>query len=280
MVRQINRFIQNTVDKKHQHFQFRAFIFMLLQNKSRTDRSWPTPTTPWVMKMNWHDLLFMHYRVPVEQLRRLIPEPLEIDTFEGAAWIGVVPFRMPGVAPRLVPPVPWLSNFPELNVRTYVSINGKPGVWFFSLDATNPLAVRFARRTFHLKYMDANITFEQKEKSCDGTWINYQSTRTHKGEPSARFDCEYRPIGTSFRATPGSLEHFLTARYCLYCANSAGKVFRGEIDHDPWELQQAQAIVHENSMLNGLGIDLLDEEPTLHYARRIDAKAWPIRAAD
>ena len=128
--------------------------------------------------------------------------------------------------------------------------------------------------------MDANITFEQKEKSCDGTWINYQSTRTHKGEPSARFDCEYRPIGTSFRATPGSLEHFLTARYCLYCANSAGKVFRGEIDHDPWELQQAQAIVHENSMLNGLGIDLLDEEPTLHYARRIDAKAWPIRAAD
>ena len=249
---------------------------MLMPTQTLTDRSWPTPTTPWVMKMNWHDLLFMHYRVPIEQLRRLIPAPLEIDTHDGAAWIGIVPFRMTGVAPRFIPPIPWLSNFPELNVRTYVTLNGKPGVYFFSLDATNPLAVRFARRTFHLKYMDANISFDHKNQSCDGTWIKYKSTRTHKGEPPANLNCEYRPIGTSYRATPNSLEHFLTARYCLYSANSAGKVFRGEINHAPWDIQQAQVIVHENSMLNGLGIDLIDEAPTLHYARQIAAKAWPI----
>ncbi len=251
-----------------------------MQNIAHTDRTWPLPASPWVMKMNWHDLLFMHYRVPAEQLRKLIPTQLEIDTFEGSAWIGVVPFRMTGVAPRFVPPVPGLSSFPELNVRTYVQLNGKPGVWFFSLDATNPLAVRFARSTFHLKYMDAKISFRGKDQSCDGTWIGYKSTRTHKGEPPAALDCEYRPIGDVYRAGPESLEHFLTARYCLYSANSTGKVFRGEIDHDPWELQQAQAIINDNSMLNGLTIDLLDENPTLHYAKRVSARAWAIRATN
>ena len=250
-----------------------------MQNTLETDRIWPTPSSPWVMKMHWHDLLFMHYRVPVEQLRRLIPEQLEIDTFDGSAWIGIVPFRMTGVAPRFVPPVPGLSSFPELNVRTYVQIDGKPGVWFFSLDATNPVAVRFARMIFHLKYMDANISFQQKGESCDGTWISYKSTRTHKGEPPAVLNCEYRPIGTPYRAEAGTLEHFLTARYCLYCANPAGKVFRGEINHDPWELQEAQVIVRENSMFNGLNIDPLDEEPTLHYACHIAARAWAIGAA-
>ena len=230
------------------------------------------------MKMHWHDLLFMHYRVPVEQLRRLIPQPLEIDTFDGSAWIGIVPFRMTGVSPRFVPAVPWWSNFPELNVRTYVQIDGKAGVWFFSLDATNPLAVRFARRTFHLNYVDANISFDHKDMSCDGTWITYKSTRTHKGEPPAKLNCEYRPIGTPYRAEPDSLEYFLTARYCLYCGNSAGKVFRGEIDHDPWDLQQAQAIVQENTMFNGLDIEPVDDKPILHYAQHVAAKAWAIRA--
>jgi len=126
--------------------------------------------------------------------------------------------------------------------------------------------------------MDANISFAQKDKSCDGTWISYQSTRTHKGEPPAVLDCEYRPIGSSFRAAAGSLEHFLTARYCLYSASSTGKVFRGEINHDPWELQEAQVIVRENSMFNGLDIEPLDDKPTLHYAKHIAAKAWAIGA--
>ena len=228
--------------------------------------------------MNWHDLLFMHYRVPAEQLRRLIPEPLEIDTFDGSAWIGIVPFRMTGVAPRFVPPVPGLSSFPELNVRTYVQIDGKPGVWFFSLDATNPVAVRFARMVFHLKYMDANISFQAKVRVLRWNVDQLPVHANPQTEPPAVLDCEYRPIGTPYRAASGTLEHFLTARYCLYCANSAGKVFRGEIDHDPWELQEAQAIVRENSMFNGLDIAPLDEKPTLHYARHIAARAWPIGA--
>lgn len=229
------------------------------------------------MKMNWHDLLFMHYRVDAAVLRELIPEPLEIDTFDGSAWLGIVPFRMTGVAPRFVPPVPGLSSFPELNVRTYVSIDGKPGVWFFSLEATNRLAVRFARTMFHLPYMDAKINFCDCEKTTNGTWIRYQCQRTHRGEKPATLRCEYRPIGEAFRAEPGSLESFLTARYCLYSANSKHQVFRGEIDHDPWQLREAQAIVTENTMADWLGIDLPDDPPVLHYAKKIRAIAWTIK---
>ena len=240
------------------------------------DRPWPTPNRSWVMRMNWLDLLFMHYRVDLSSLRRLIPEPLEIDTFDGDAWIGIVPFRMTGVAPRLVPSLPGLSSFPELNVRTYVTFNGKPGVWFFSLEATNRLAVRFARSMFYLPYMDAKIDFRAGNKSTNGTWIKYKSTRTHRNEPAAELECEYRPIGDVFRARPGTLEYFLTARYCLYCANQKGQIYRGEIDHEPWAIREAQAIVTRNTMTDGLGIELPDQPPVLHFSRKIRTVAWTI----
>ncbi|MCL4136283.1 UNVERIFIED_CONTAM: hypothetical protein GTU68_013888 [Idotea baltica] len=226
------------------------------------------------MKMGWHDLLFMHYRVSVSQLRSLIPAGLEMDTYDGSAWIGIVPFRMTGVSPRLVPPLPGISKFPELNVRTYVTIDGKPGVWFFSLDATSWLAVRSARRFFHLNYVDANINFRGNEQSGDGTWFGYESTRTHKDAPPAKLKCEYRPIGAKYQAAPNTLEHFLTARYCLYSASPKGKIYRGEIDHLPWELSDAQVLVSENTMLDGLGIDTRDQQPVLHFAGQTQAKAW------
>lgn len=232
------------------------------------------------MKMGWHDLLFMHYRVSVAQLRPLIPDGLDIDTFDGSAWLGIVPFRMSGVSPRLVPPLPGISNFPELNVRTYVTINGKPGVWFFSLDATNWLAVRAARKLFHLNYVDAKINFRSKDQSCDGTWFGYESTRIHKGVPPAKLKCEYRPIGSEYQPGPETLEHFLTARYCLYSASPAGKIYRGEIDHEPWKLADAQVLISENTMLDGMGIDTGDQQPVLHYARETLAKAWIIKAVN
>ena len=120
-------------------------------------RPWPTPRQPWILGMRWHDLLFMHWPVKSEALRPYIPPALAIESFDGTAWIGVVPFRMSAVVPRLIPPVPYLSAFPELNVRTYVSAEGKPGVWFFSLDAGNPIAVEAARDTFHLNYYNARM---------------------------------------------------------------------------------------------------------------------------
>ena len=243
-------------------------------SKQASDRTWPLPKRPWAMRMSWHDLLFAHWRVEVEQIRTLIPEPLSIDTFDGSAWIGVVPFRMSDVAPRFVPAINALSAFPELNVRTYVTVDGKPGVWFFSLDATNKLAVRVARSLFHLRYMDAKISIERSEVRHGTYSFDYTSHRTHRNEPKADLRIKYSPTGERFFAKPDSLEYFLTARYCLYAANKHGVVYRGEIDHPPWPLQTATTEIEENSMISWLGIPQPKDDPHLLFVDRIDVRAW------
>jgi uncharacterized protein YqjF (DUF2071 family)/soluble P-type ATPase len=203
------------------------------------------------MHMTWERLMFMHWRVPAEALRPRIPAPLELETFDGSAWIAVVPFEMRGTRPRYAPGVRQVSDFPELNVRTYVTANDRPGVWFFSLDAANRLAVRVARRFFKLPYMDAEMACQ-----ADGVGgVRYVSHRTHRGEPPADFAARYRPTGPAFSAQPGSLEYFLTARYCLYAGDAAGRedrgrVYRGEVDHADWPLQPAEAF----EALPGMGL--------------------------
>ena len=238
-------------------------------DQKQSDRHWQVPERSWAMRMSWHDLLFMHWPVPVEAIRCLIPEDLEVDTFGGRAWLGIVPFRMSDVAPRFVPGIPWLSAFPELNVRTYVTIDDKPGVWFFSLDATNPIAVRVARTFFHLPYMDAKIKLTESDQG-----YVYQSQRTHRGEPPAELDATYQPTSEQFFATPGTLEYWLTARYCLYAKNRQGKILRGEIDHDPWPLQQAECTVRTNTMAEATGIELPNEAPHLLFVQNISVIAW------
>lgn len=233
-------------------------------------RPYPPPQAPFVMHQSWHDLLFAHWRVPVQVMRRAVPASLLLDTFDGSAWIAVVPFRMSGVRPRFVPSVPWLSAFPELNVRTYVTLGGEPGVYFFSLDAANPLAVRIARAFFHLPYFDAEMTCEP-----NGSEIHYASHRTHRGAAPADLRASYRPTGDMFVAERGSLEYFLTARYCLYTAGANGRVSRGEIHHAPWQLQRAKAEITRNMMTAPHGIDLPDDPPHLLFARRLDVVVWP-----
>ena len=221
------------------------------------------------MRMKWHDLLFMHWPVEKSQIEKHLPSGLEVDLYEGQAWIGIVPFWMSGVGVRWTPNIPYLSRFPELNVRTYVTIDDKPGVWFFSLDATNRVAVRGARYLFNLPYMDARITWERQ-----ADWIHYCSDRTHRGEPAANLECEYRPLGKPFETSAGSLVHWLTARYCMYMADSQSKIYRGEIDHHPWQLRDAQAIIHRNSMTDWLGIDLPNSAPLCHFASKTKVIAW------
>jgi len=222
--------------------------------------------------MRWHDVLFIHWPVPTEVLRPLIPPVLHLDTFDGSAWLGVVPFRMEDVRPRFLPGLPWLSNFPEMNLRTYVSHDGKPGIWFFSLDAHNPVAVRLARATFGLPYFDAKM-------SCHTTSdeVCYRSIRTHRGASPARFAASYRPTGETFDSRPGSLENFLTERYCLYSAGVSGRrcVRRGDIHHRLWPLQRAEVEVEELEMTGQIGVELPETEPVLHYASRLDVAAWP-----
>jgi len=221
------------------------------------------------MAQSWHDLLFAHWPIDAALLRPHIPTPLAIDTFDGQAWIAVVPFRMSGVRLRGTPALPWLSAFPELNVRTYVVAQSKPGVWFFSLDAKNPVAVAIARAWFHLPYFRAKMQCEDR-----AGWIRYSSKRTHHGAQPCVLQADYRPIGATFEAQKGSLERFLTERYCLYSANSRGRIFRGEIHHQPWQLQPAEANFQQNSMTEAAGIATPSQKPLLHFARRQDMIAW------
>ncbi len=239
---------------------------------STQHRPWSKPNSPWVMFQIWHDLLFAHWPVPLEVMRARIPSTLELDTFDGAAWVGVVPFRMSCVRPRWLPAVPWLSAFPELNVRTYVTYGGKAGVYFFSLDAGNPVAVRIARSGFHLPYYDARM----KCQSDTDEFVAYESVRTHRGAAPAEFRARYRPTGEIYRSEAGSLDHWLTERYALYTTNRRGEVLRGEIHHVPWPLQPAEAEIFTNTMTQPVGITLPDVSPVLHFARQLKVVVWPL----
>lgn len=238
-----------------------------------THRPWPAPHRRWTMAQSWHDLLFAHWLVDTDVLRALVPRELPLDTFAGQAWIGVVPFRMTGVRPRGVPAVPWLSAFPELNVRTYVTLDGKPGVWFFSLEAANPVAVEVARRRYGLPYFNARMTCVH-----DSEAIEYRSVRTHRGAEPAAFEGRYRPLPGTLDASVGSLQHWLTARYCLYVVERR-QVLRREIDHLPWPLQPAEADIRVNTMTAPLGIELPGEPPVLSFARRLDVVVFPAERA-
>jgi uncharacterized protein YqjF (DUF2071 family) len=230
-------------------------------------RPWPMPDEPWIMTQTWHDLLFAHWPVDADHLRDHVPPGLPLDLYEGQAWVGVVPFHMTNVAPRAVPALPWVSAFPELNVRTYVTVGDRPGVYFFSLDAGNPLAVGAARSLFHLPYftaaMDVDVT---------GDRVRYRSHR--RSNPSAVFEAEYQPAGPPAPPAPGSLDEFLTERYCLYAVDSAFKLLRLEIHHPPWPLQPAEAHIAENTMAAAAGLQLPSIAPLLHFAKRQDMVAW------
>ncbi len=242
---------------------------MSVNLKEIAHRPWPLPSGSWIMAQSWHDLLFAHWAVPEAALRPHIPARLALDTFEGQCWLGVVPFRMSGVRLRGTPAVPLLSAFPELNVRTYVVADGKPGVWFFSLDAANKIAVAIARAWFHLPYFRARMSCREKNG-----WIEYRSGRAHRGAPCGMFYGRYRPVEEAFCPGRGSLEHFLTERYCLYAAGGKGQVLRGDIHHAPWPLQTAEAELTSNTMPEAAGIYLPPAKPLLHFAKRQDVVVW------
>ncbi len=224
------------------------------------------------MGQSWHDLLFAHWPIPPEVLRPLVPASLELDTFEGQAWIGVVPFHMSNVRVRGLAPVPYTSRFPELNVRTYATVDGKAGVYFFSLDAASPPAVMAARRWFHLPYFNAQMSI-----TATGDKFDYTSRRTHRNAPAAEFQGSYGPIGEVYRSQPGTLEHWLTERYCLYAVTAANRVYRGDIHHQPWPLQPAEADISKNTMTQPHNIELPPTKPLLHFARRLDVIVWQLR---
>jgi uncharacterized protein YqjF (DUF2071 family) len=223
------------------------------------------------MKQTWHDLLFAHWPLMPNLMRERVPSELRLDTFDGHCWVGVVPFWMSGVRARGVPSLPGLSQFPELNVRTYVTHGDKPGVYFFSLDAANLPAVWVARTFYYLPYFFAFMSSVQR----DGE-IRYS---TQRREGSADFRAAYQPTSQSRQPAKGSLEHWLTERYCLYTVHQ-GRVYRGEIHHPPWPLQDAAAEFEVNTMAAAAQIDLHHTAPLLHFSPRQDVLIWPLRRAD
>jgi uncharacterized protein len=220
------------------------------------------------MAMRWHDLLFLHWPIPPELIRPLIPPGLELDTFDGSAWVSIVPFRMTGVRPRYFPPFAALA-FPEMNVRTYVWTPGRSGVWFFSLDATSRLAVRAARAWHGLPYHDARINVQWQ-----GGAVHYHSRRVDRKSTGAEFHAVYKPAGEVYRSAPATLDRWLTDRYCLYAPDRGGRLRYLDIHHLPWPLQPAEAELRVNTMTNPLGISLPETPPVAHFARYLEVVAW------
>jgi uncharacterized protein YqjF (DUF2071 family) len=229
-------------------------------------RPWPPPERRWAMGQSWEDLLFAHWRVPAEEVRRHVPDELEVELHDGSAWLGITPYRLTGLRARGALPLPQLSSFLELNVRTYVrAADEKPGIWFFSLDATSRVAVRAARRTYRLPSFHARMTLEPA-----GGWFDVECART--AERGKVFSGRYRPEGAIFHAEPGSLEWFLTERYCLYTIGAGGTLHRAEFHHDRWPLQRAEAEIE----LASIAPLELRGEPLCHYATRQDVVIWPL----
>lgn len=234
-------------------------------------RAYPLPRGPWIMTQQWQDLLFIHFPLALEVLRPLLPTQLELDTFDGQAWIGIVPFRVTLSSVRGLTPLPLLSPFPEINVRTYVTYRGIPGVYFFSLDAGNLLAVLGARLLFHLPYFLARMSCRQYQGAF------YYHSERRLTQSFAAYDGVYRPTGPVFFAERGTLEYWLVERYCLYTVTRANRVYRVDIQHGPWPLQLAEQTSKRNTMALAQGIVLPDQPPLLHFAQEQDVLFWPLR---
>jgi uncharacterized protein YqjF (DUF2071 family) len=225
-------------------------------------RPWPIPDKAWVQGQSWIDLAFLHWRVDAAELQPLVPTGLELETYDGAAWLGITPFLLTGFRLRGLPPLPRLSTFEELNVRTYVTRGGKPGIWFFTLDAASTVAVEAAKRLYRLPYHRSRMHYDRS-----GDFVHYESARA-----GAAFSGRYRGDGPLFHAEWGTLEHFLTERYCLY-TEDGGRIYRAEIHHPPWDLQRGEAQIDLNTMAP---VSLPDDEPHVLFSPRQDVVVWPL----
>ena len=230
-----------------------------------------------VMRQRWRKLLFLHWEVSPDAIRPLLPSGLELDTFEGRAYIGLVPFSMEGVRPSGLPAVRWLSNFHETNVRTYVHHKGtKPGVWFFSLDAANAVASSIGRRWFNLPYFFARMDLSAEESG--GTLrLKYHSTRLRPDPRPATTRVEAEVRSTVELARVGSVEYFLAERYLLYAASKSGALSTGRVHHTPYPLRVAEVTALEESAMKAAGIDRPHGPPLAHYAEGVDVEVFGLK---
>lgn len=236
--------------------------------RDTSHRPWPIPTRPWIMAQRWSDLLFAHWPVDPHVMRTVIPTELPLDLYDGSAWLTIAPFKLTNLRPRCLPALPWLSDFLELNVRTYVTLDDRPGVFFFSLDASKLLPVVGARLGYALPYHLASMS----ARDGAGT-THYESRRLDPAARTTVFSAEYAPDGPARPAEPGSLDYWLSERYCLYAVR-AHRVLRAEIHHARWPLQPARAEIKRNTMAAAVPLALPSVPPRVAFARQLDVVVW------
>jgi uncharacterized protein YqjF (DUF2071 family) len=232
--------------------------------------------------MDWRDALFLHWRVDVEATRRIIPPELDLDLYDAEAWISIVAFRITGARLRGIPRFAALPPFDEINVRTYVRDAAKHGVWFLSLDATNPLAVQAGRTGLHLPYVNARIEGAHNGATC--TYRSNRSARTRNihfeaDAHDARLDVSARVEPEARTAAPRTLEHWLAERYCFFTVDNRGRTLRGDVEHEPWPLHDATPTILENTLLAAANIEPLDNAPLTHASPGVTTRAWPLHSA-
>jgi uncharacterized protein YqjF (DUF2071 family) len=243
------------------------------------DRVTPTlePDQQVLLHQNWHHLLFLHWEIPPNELQALLPPRLTLDTFEGKAYIGLVPFTMTGVRPILTPPLPWISSFHEINVRTYAHLEGRdPGVWFFSLDASSRIAVAAARAAYHLAYFEAEMDFRVGEGALPV--IEFDSRRTDsRGTKPANAHVRYRAVeGPAQPATPGTLEHFLLERYILYAEDADRRLYRARVHHQAYPVQRAEVLALDETLIRAAGVKRGEGVGLAHYAREVNVRVYGV----
>jgi uncharacterized protein len=235
----------------------------------------PLPAGRWAMTQRWNDLLFAHWPIPAAKAESLLPDWLEADTYQGSAWLGAVPFWLDRIKVRGVPAIPGLRNFPDLNLRTYVRdrTTGTPGIYFFSVDSNNVLAVAAARMVYHLPYFLSEMHLEQRSER---EFAFYSRRRFRKDQ--VIFKARYRGLGPSRRLVEirgGSFEYFMSERPCVFSVNRGGQPIRANLHHVSWPLEEAEAEIERNDLAAAVGLELPEIEPILHYSRRLAVYVWP-----
>ncbi|MBW8348799.1 DUF2071 domain-containing protein [Bacillus sp. IITD106] len=233
-------------------------------------RPYPLPSKYWIMRQKWRDVLFMHLPIKPEKLQPYIPSAIEIDTFDGYAWLGVVVFKIDGIYPRGFPPVSIRPAFPEINLRTYVRCNDKPGIYFLSLDVDDWTSYTLAKRWLHVPYHPAKISIQKKKQS-----YQFESIRNRNNQIICKGS--YTPLSGIYYPENMTLDHWLTERYCFFSNDIKSNIYCLDIHHTPWPLQKAVSDIYTNKLFSPFHFDLTDGTPIFHYSKGVDALVWNIK---